>query len=113
MRSSPVRLLADPPKIRDATGARLGRGINSRRKGFPCTLHFFTQGKDLSQEVVMVAAQSIRLPGERGPCFIDLGKQFLRILRDGPMLPQRRVHTGESVSDSFRPFPLLSGNVLD
>jgi hypothetical protein len=59
----------------------------------------------------MVAAQFVRLPGERGTGFIDLGKQPVRGLGGGSVLPQRRLDKGEGVPDRFGSFPFMSGNV--
>jgi hypothetical protein len=53
---------------------------SSRLKGFRGMAQFLLPREDMPQEVVMVGAQFVRLPGERGPGFI----QPPRATRPGP-----------------------------
>ena len=48
--------------------------IGAKFSGFQRILCFIAQSKDLNEEVVMIAADLVRLPGDRGGCFIHLGK---------------------------------------
>jgi hypothetical protein len=57
-----------------------------------------------------VAAQYFRLPGERGPGFIDLGQQPVRGPGVRPVLPQGRPDAGQGVLHGLGPIPLASGD---
>ena len=66
---------------------------------------------ELQEEVIVLAAQVVRLPCERGPGLIHLAEQPIRAFRHSTVLPQSWLDIGKGLANAFHPFSLASFSI--